>query len=195
MDLPLEQQWIERGAEVVHHRIVHDLQRAGVGIDLELADMATVGEGVGRRRAGERVVQAWRLTLRDMTGVPGCLRHLEQTHRAVGADDCEGAVGIVDVGGGGFQGTGRHQLALGDDLVGDAQGCRACDRDHAAAARNALGHDVGIALHEADAIGIDAEAGRGDLADRGLLALAVALVADDDRHRVVVVEACDGRFG
>jgi tripartite-type tricarboxylate transporter receptor subunit TctC len=37
MDLTLQQHWIKGRAEIVHDRVVQDLERAGVGIDLEFA--------------------------------------------------------------------------------------------------------------------------------------------------------------
>ena len=189
---PCSSSGLRAAPKVVDDAVVHDLQHAGVGIDLELADMAAVGEGVGRRRAGELVVQPGLLARRHVLGILRRLGDVEQAHAAVGADDLEGAVAILDVGRRGLHRARRHKLALGDDLVGHADGRGARHRDHAAAAGHAFGHDVGIALHEVDLVGIDAEPRRGDLADRRLLALAVGLVADEDRDRVVVVELGDG---
>src|SRR6185369_9906846 len=70
----------------------------------------------------------------------------------------------------------------------DAHGRHAVDRNGAAAAGEALGHHVGIALHQVDTLDIDAEPGRGDLLQRRLVALAVGLVAGDEADRGVVVE-------
>jgi len=42
MDLAMQQQRIEHGADVVDHAVAHDLDLAGVLLDLELADVATV---------------------------------------------------------------------------------------------------------------------------------------------------------
>ncbi len=47
--LTLDQQRIDQGAEVVDHVVAHDLDDAGVGIDLDLRDVAAVGERRRRR--------------------------------------------------------------------------------------------------------------------------------------------------
>ena len=44
MALALDQQRIDDRAEVVDHRVLHDLDDAGVGIDLDLGDVAAVGD-------------------------------------------------------------------------------------------------------------------------------------------------------
>ena len=43
-DLSVQQQRIDHGADVVDHAVAHDLDRAGLRIDLELADVAAVGK-------------------------------------------------------------------------------------------------------------------------------------------------------
>jgi hypothetical protein len=44
MDLALEQHRVEHGADVVDHAVAHDLDLAGLRVDLDLADVAAVGE-------------------------------------------------------------------------------------------------------------------------------------------------------
>jgi len=51
-DLSLQQQRIDDGADVVHDAVAHDLHFAGLLIDLELADVAAVGEILHRRKIG-----------------------------------------------------------------------------------------------------------------------------------------------
>ena len=46
--LPLDDHRVHHGPEIVHQRIAHDRDHAGLRIDLDLRDMAAVG--VGRRR-------------------------------------------------------------------------------------------------------------------------------------------------
>ena len=48
--LALDDHPVERIAAVVHRRIGDEVERAGVGIDLHLGDVAAVGEGERRRR-------------------------------------------------------------------------------------------------------------------------------------------------
>src|SRR5436305_875671 len=47
MDLTLEQQRIDHRAKIVDHDEAEDARRAGIGLDLDLADMAAIGEGRG----------------------------------------------------------------------------------------------------------------------------------------------------
>ena len=57
-DLALEQQRVEHGADVVDHAVAHDLDLAGLLVDLELADVAAVGEVLHRRDIGRGRDQA-----------------------------------------------------------------------------------------------------------------------------------------
>ena len=44
VDLAVQQQRIEHGADVVDHAVAHDLDLAGLRVDLDLADVAAVRE-------------------------------------------------------------------------------------------------------------------------------------------------------
>src|SRR5207244_10615536 len=86
-------------------------------IYLELAHLAAVGEGERRvlvpRRGAERGAERRRqLPTGRRAG------DLEEADRSVGADDAEGSVAVLDVGGGGLQKMRGHWLAGGDDGVG-----------------------------------------------------------------------------
>jgi len=59
----------------------------------------------------------------------------------------------------------------------------------------ALGHDVRIPLDQPDLLDVDAELGRGDLAQCRLMALAVGLVAGEQGDRGIVVELGPDRLG
>ena len=52
MDLALEQQRIDDDAGIVDADVARDPHVAGVGIDLDLADVAAIGEVRARRREG-----------------------------------------------------------------------------------------------------------------------------------------------
>src|SRR5262249_60613721 len=43
-DLSLDQHWVDHGAYIVHHPIADHLRATGLGIDLDLADVTTIGE-------------------------------------------------------------------------------------------------------------------------------------------------------
>ena len=46
MDLALEADRVDHRADIVDHDVADDLERAGIGVDLDLADMAAIGIGV-----------------------------------------------------------------------------------------------------------------------------------------------------
>ena len=65
VNLAGEQQWVERGAEIVHDHIADDPAFSGPGIDLDLCDMSAVGVGCLRWRerigGGETTSRTWPL--------------------------------------------------------------------------------------------------------------------------------------
>src|SRR6185437_1355391 len=91
MDLTLEEQRVDDDAAVVDGGVALDLDLAGLGIDLELADMAAIGEiGRGRRESShgfEADAERGRPAHRRM-GAPG---DIDERDRAVGAGDGEAA--------------------------------------------------------------------------------------------------------
>ncbi len=90
--------------------------RAGVRIDLDLADMRAVREVAARRLVGRGLVEAGLHALRQLVELERRLRHLVDAEAAVGAGDGEAAVLELHVGLGGLQHMGGELLALGDDL-------------------------------------------------------------------------------
>ena len=133
MGLAVDQQRVDRPAHVVDRAVADDLDRAGLGVHLDLADVAAAPEGglavVDLGGGGERAAGG---------GV-------EQPDRPVGADDRETALGIGDVGQSGFQDLGRGRPALLDDLLG-----RPAHDDRAEAHRPA---GIGAAA-DADDVGV-----------------------------------------
>jgi hypothetical protein len=59
VDLPLQRERIDHRAHVVDDGVAHQRCRAGLLVDLDLAHVAAVGPGVGGRREGPRLVEAW----------------------------------------------------------------------------------------------------------------------------------------
>src|SRR6202012_1654428 len=102
---------IDDGAEVVDAGIAHDLDHAGIGIDLDFGDVTAVREGRGR--VGCVVVDVERRghALRHLF-VTHPARQLHDVYAAVGAGDGEAAVGEFDIGLGGFHHMRGRLLAL-----------------------------------------------------------------------------------
>ena len=86
---------VEHVAAIIDRGIGHEVESAGVGIDLDLGDMAAVRKS--QRRLG--LVLGVEI-FADSLGASRCL---EQRNLAVGADHFEIAVAILNVGLGGFQ--------------------------------------------------------------------------------------------
>ena len=126
-----------------------DARRAGLGIDLDLADHDAGREGLDL--VGEHRVAVERL--------PG--RQLEQADAPVGADDLEGAVAIGDVGRRRLEPLGGEIAAALDHHVGGALQRRAADDGRGRAAGAAAARDAArVALADLDAL--DRHAERGD---------------------------------
>ena len=87
--LALDDHRVEHVAAVVDRRVGDEIDVAGVGIDLDLGDVAAVGKR--QRRVGLVLgVEAFAHLL-------GAARRLEQRNVAVGADHFEAAVAVLDV--------------------------------------------------------------------------------------------------
>src|SRR5215471_15698214 len=57
MDLALEQERVDSAAEIVDDGIAFNCDDAGIGIDLDLDDVATVGKGLGWRHSVTRRIE------------------------------------------------------------------------------------------------------------------------------------------
>ena len=101
VELALDDRVIEDVAAVVDRGVARDRHLAGVAVDLDLGDMAAVGEGL-RRLGGGLGVEVFR-DLAALLHLLGARRQLEQRDPPVGADHLEAAVLVGDVGFGGFE--------------------------------------------------------------------------------------------
>ena len=157
---------------------------AGVGVDLDLADVRArrkgeVGRIVERRLVQPRLELVERVVVRHVRGE----RDLAERLAAVGAGDGELAVLELDVGLRRLEQVRGDLLALGDDLVERLDDRRAADRERArAVGAHAEQHAAGVAVHDVDVLDRNAEARRDDLRERRLVALAVAVRAGEHRH-------------
>src|SRR5262249_9214741 len=90
-DLILDQHWVDHGAHIVHHPIADQLRAARLGIDLDLADVATIGEIAAAGAIGGGLIEARFHAGRQLVQLERRLGHLVDTHGAVGAGDGEAA--------------------------------------------------------------------------------------------------------
>ena len=68
LDLAFQQLRIDHRADIVDHGVIHQLDLAGIGIDLDLAEMAAIGEGVLRRREGAGLVKPGSMPFGNLLG-------------------------------------------------------------------------------------------------------------------------------
>src|SRR5581483_1980370 len=105
LHLALDQHRLQHPAAIVDRGIGGEHGAAGLGVDLDLGDVAAVGEGGGGVDA--------------LLAVEACGGgDLEQADAAVGADDLENAAAIGDVGLRSFENLGGGAAALLDHRVG-----------------------------------------------------------------------------
>ena len=108
--LAMNDERVHGAADVVDRDVIDMRDRAGFGIDLDLADVGAIREA----RLGDGLVAGGSKRPAQILGQVVALlrgaRHLEQADRVVGALHGEAAVLEFDVGGGGLQ-----------KMLGDAQ--------------------------------------------------------------------------
>ena len=173
-DLAFHQQRIDDGADVVDHAVAHDLDDAGFRLDLDLADVAAIGEIVDteiKYRGGDEArLHPFRQLGRNGRG----LGDLVDGDGLVGLRAREDAVGELGVVERNLQQVRGERVGLDQDLFGRQQEGRAADRGRArAAGAFAEKNLVGIALQICHLARIEAETVADDLLERGLVALAL----------------------
>ncbi len=111
MRLAMQDQRIDRPADIVDRGVADDFDLAGIGIDLHLANLGAVREArnrddlVGNRR--ERSLQ-----VRRQVGAPGRGRgNVENADLTVGASDPETAMRELDIDLAGFEEEARRSCA------------------------------------------------------------------------------------
>ena len=178
-------------AEIVDEAVAHDLDHAGIGVDLDLGDVAAVGEGRGRAVADVA-------TRRGSAAAPAAVpaRHgsapassMMPTERSVPAMTNRPRAEF-DVGGRRLQHMRGDLLAVLDHLVAGLDD-RGAARHHRFGAAGAAAGDqlVAVALQQADPPERDAEPARQHLGERRGVALAVIERAGDDRHVAVLARS------
>src|SRR4029077_6139262 len=100
MDLALEADRVDDLADVINDDVADDLQRAGIGVDLDLTDMAAIGIGGVVRGEGAGLVEAAFEAWRQAAGLERRRGDVGDDDAPVGAGDREIAIGEFYVGGG-----------------------------------------------------------------------------------------------
>ena len=186
MDLAVDDQRIDRAADVVDRDIIDQRHFSRIGIDLDFADMRAIG--VARVEHGlvaggvERPLQIFRQIL-----ALGCrARHFENADGVVGAFHGEVAVLEFDIGGGGFEQMLGDAQAFFDNAVGGFLDDDRAEPHAAAGMRAAADRDaIGIAGDEAHGLDRHAEPFGDELREARLVALALRDDADDKLDEAV----------
>ena len=191
MHLAFHDHRVDDPAHVVHGDHANNLDRAGVLVDLHLADMAAAGIGEVLRVVERGLVEAgFKLLDRVVVRHVGGERHLAQRFRLIGTGDGELAVLELDVIERGFHQMGGDLLALGDHLVHRLDHRGAADRQAATAVGAHAERDLGrVAVHHIHLVDRHAELVGNELRERRLVALAVAVRAGEHRHAAGRVDA------
>src|SRR5215467_14315452 len=93
MDLALEKERVDGAAEIVDDGVALNYDAAGIGIDLDLSDVAAVGEGLSWRHAVVCRIEARLDACRQFRGIARSLRHRENIEAEIGAGHAEYPIG------------------------------------------------------------------------------------------------------
>src|SRR5262245_20751922 len=85
MDLALEQERVDGAAEIVDDGVSVIYDGAGIGIDLDLDDVAAVVEGLSWRHAVMRRIEPRLHPCRQFRGIARRLRHRKNIESEIGA--------------------------------------------------------------------------------------------------------------
>ena len=151
MDLAFKRKLVDDGADIVDDDIAQHFGSAGLGIDLDLADVAAVWKvrDLGRKTCD--LVEPGFEPFGDPRRHIGGRGHILQSHHAVGANHAKGPVGEFDVVLGRFQCVRCDPIRLGDYLVGrDRRGAAAEHRGARGIGAAAVGRQIGVGVRHAN---------------------------------------------
>src|SRR5215471_4397488 len=135
MDLALEQERVDSATEIVDHGIALHYDDAGIGIDLDLDNVATVGEGLSWRYAVMRRIKARLHARRQFRGIARRLRHRKNIKAEISARYAEYSIGKTYVLRRDFQKVRSELRAFADDGASRLIECRPRDGKSARTAR------------------------------------------------------------
>src|SRR6478672_835677 len=128
MDLALEQERIDGAPEIVDDGIALDYDATSIGIDLDLGDMAAVGEGLSWRYAVMLRIEPRFHARRQFRRIARRLRHRENIEAEIGAGHAEYPIGKMYVLRRDFQKVRSELRAFVDDGASRLVERRARDR-------------------------------------------------------------------
>ena len=196
LNLAVQQHRVDHGADVVDHVVAHDIDDAGVHVDLEFAGVAAIGEILRVRLEHRGGGQARLHVLRNFRLIGGGDRDFLDRHGLIGLLRREHALGEIDVLRRQLESVRGDRARLLDHLGRGHLERGAC---HGGRARTAGAfaeeHGVGVALHVMDLLGVEAELLADDLLEGGFVALAAGHRAGIHRHTAAAVEADLGALG
>src|SRR6516162_5041646 len=186
VDLAMHDQRVDRPADIVDRRIAGDFDDAGIGIDLDLADMTAIGEtreiyclvAFGRERPAQFVGQ--------IVAPQSFGSDLEDAERPLGSLYPETAVGELQIGRGGFHHMTGDLQTLGDDVARSIEHHDAREAQRAAGVRTTANrHAVGVAGHQPNRVDRHTEPFADQLREAGFVTLSVGYGPDHDFHNAV----------
>ena len=173
VDLAFGEHGVHQNSQIVDHRVFDDFRIAGVGVDLDLAEMGSVRVGASvqfRGRFGRQQI--------DSARRPRGVRGVHQRHRLVGAFRAEQSVVEFDIRFRMFKLLGGERHEFFDHAVRSQIDRNALRRDGARPAGSAaLPDQIAVPLHEIDLLERNAGSFVQNLREGGLVALAVRLGA------------------
>src|SRR5262249_2329595 len=134
VDLALEQERVDGAAEIVDDSVALDCDDAGIGVDLDLDDVASVREGLSWRHAVMRRIEPWLHARRQLRGIARRLRHRENIEAEIGAGHAESPIGKTYILRRDFQKVRSELRAFADDAASRLVERRARDRKRTRAA-------------------------------------------------------------
>ena len=153
MGLSVQDHRVDRAADIVDRRVADDLDRAGLAIDLDLADMRAVGKAAdieyllvgGRKRPAQRLGQ--------ILGIARGSRDLEYTERSVGSLHGEAPGREFEIVFRRFHDMGSDPASLSDDVIGGSAHENAGEAHRPSRIRAAAdGYEIGVARDQLDAL-------------------------------------------
>ncbi len=195
LHLAFGEQRIDQPAVIVDGGVAHQGRDAGLGIDLDLGDVAAAGKGEDIRHVHHMLAQSGSHAVGQVPGIARAFRHGHQVDTAIGAAHDEAPSREIELVRAGLQEMCREPARFRQHSIDRLDHRRAAHMHGTCAAMaGAALHRGGVGLHIAERRHRQAEPVGGDLGIGRLMALAVGLGADGDRHPAVTIEAQLGAF-
>src|SRR6516165_11307345 len=156
MDLALEQERVDGAAKIVDDGVALDCDDAGIGVDLYLNHVASVGERLSWRHAVMRRIEPRLHARRQLRGIARRLRNRENIEAEIGPGHAEYPVGKTYVLRRDFQKVRSKLRAFADDGASRLVKRRAPDGKRTRTAAKPCWCTVGVAHYHVDAVWIDA---------------------------------------